>query len=163
LRAEAEQVTDRPSLLVFAERAPLALADHHAITGASTAHSWAIVPGDLLTAVSGVPIDVAVERFWADLGLPLTDDRASFAARALELPNLYAAKREGLERPLVVPTRRNGAFEIRLNDSLGENATIAAFDAAMAGTRPAERIVIDLTETPSGGNTVVARRSWGGS
>src|SRR5437764_12900478 len=43
LRAEAEQVTDRQSLLIFAERVLLALADHHAITGASTAHSWAVV------------------------------------------------------------------------------------------------------------------------
>src|SRR5476649_314856 len=34
LRAEVEQVTDRQSLLVFAERVLLALADHHAITGA---------------------------------------------------------------------------------------------------------------------------------
>jgi len=216
LRAEAEQVTDRQSLLVFAERVLLALADHHAITGASTAHSWAvvpsysdlwierrnagyvvgairdgspaagagIVPGDLLTAVSGVPIGVAVEGFWADLGVPLTDERASFAARvlaagrrdsprhlelrsrsgetrAVELPNLYAANREGLERRLVVSERRGGALEIRLNDSLGEDGTIAAFDAAMAGARRAERIVIDLTETPSGGNTVVARAIMG--
>ena len=117
-------------------------------------------------------------------GLPLTDERASFAARvlaagrrdsprhlelrsrsgetrAVELPNLYAANRERLERPLVVSERRGGALEIRLNDSLGENGTIAAFDAAMAGARPAERIVIDLTETPSGGNTVVARAIMG--
>jgi C-terminal processing protease CtpA/Prc len=216
LRAEAEQVTDRQSLLVFAERVLLALADHHAITGASTAHSWAvvpsyadlwierrnagyvvgairegspaagagIVPGDFLTGVSGVPIGVAVEGFWTDLGLPLTDERASFAARvlaagrrdsprylelrsrsgetrAVELPNLYAANREGLERRLVVSERRGGALEIRLNDSLGADGTIAAFDAAMAEARPAERIVIDLTETPSGGNTVVARAIMG--
>src|SRR3569623_1218459 len=44
LRAEAEQVSDKRSLLRYAERALLALADHHAITGASTAQSWAIVP-----------------------------------------------------------------------------------------------------------------------
>src|SRR3954462_7591905 len=44
LQAEAEQVHDRRSLLLYAERALLALADHHAITGASTSHSWAIVP-----------------------------------------------------------------------------------------------------------------------
>ena len=216
LRAEAEQVTDRLSLLAYAERVLLALADHHAITGASTAHSWAvvpsyadlwierrsggyvidavragspaaragIVPGDRLTAVSEVPIGVAVDGFWADLGLPLTDERASFAARVLaagrrdsprrlglrsrsgearelELPNLYAAQREEPERRLLVSERRGSALEIRLNDSLGENGTIAAFDEAMATARPGERIVIDLTETPSGGNTVVARAIMG--
>ena len=44
LRAEAEAVTDRPSLLLYAERALLMLADHHAITGSAFADSWAIVP-----------------------------------------------------------------------------------------------------------------------
>ena len=44
LRAEAEQVTDKRSLLKVAERMLLLLADHHAITGSSTAESWAVVP-----------------------------------------------------------------------------------------------------------------------
>lgn len=44
LRAEAGAVTDRRSLLRYAERAVAALADHHAITGGSFADSWALVP-----------------------------------------------------------------------------------------------------------------------
>src|SRR5690554_511772 len=35
LRAEAERVEDRRSLIRFAERALLSLADHHAITGSA--------------------------------------------------------------------------------------------------------------------------------
>ena len=37
LRAEAEQVDTQPELVRYAERALTALADHHAITGASLA------------------------------------------------------------------------------------------------------------------------------
>jgi hypothetical protein len=44
LRAEAEAVNDRRSLLRYAEHAVAALADHHAITGGSFADSWGLVP-----------------------------------------------------------------------------------------------------------------------
>lgn len=44
LRAQAERVTDRRSLVRYAERVLSTLADHHAITGASLADSWAVVP-----------------------------------------------------------------------------------------------------------------------
>ena len=39
--------------------------------------------------------------------------------------------------------------------------TVAAFDAAMARARRGQRVVIDLTDTPSGGNTNVARAKLG--
>ncbi|MEA2998232.1 MAG: hypothetical protein QOK17_65 [Sphingomonadales bacterium] len=214
LEAEAEQVHDRRSLLLYAERALLALADHHAITGASTAHSWAIVPsyadlwierrggdyvieavregspgaaagiarGDRLTAVGGVPTAVAVKAFWEDLGLPVTDERAGFAARILaagrrdaprrlevqrggapprtiQLPNLYQVPHP--PRPPVTASHEGAALVLRFNDSLGDDATIAAFDAAMAAAPPRRPVVIDLTDTPSGGNTVVARAVLG--
>jgi PDZ domain-containing protein/peptidase S41-like protein len=214
LRAEAETVHDRASLLRYAERALLALADHHAITGASFADSWAIVPsyadlwverrgetylieavrdespaqraglraGDRLVAVEGVAIAAAVGAFWDDLGLPVTPARAGFAARvlaagrrdrprrltvqgpagpprAVALPNLYAAAPG--DRPPLTAAGQAGALVIRLNDSLGDGATIAAFDAAMARARPGQRIVIDLRDTPGGGNTSVARAMMG--
>lgn len=214
LRAEAEQVTDRRSLLRYAERALLALADHHAITGASFAHSWAVVPsyadvwierssgeyrigavredspaegaavraGDVLIAVDGVPAAEAVAAFWADLGLPVTEERASFAARvlaagrrdrprrlsvrsgsgevrALELPNLYSVGQP--QRPPLSAREEGGDLVVRINDALGDRATIVAFDAAMVSARPGQRVVIDLRDTPSGGNTVVARAMLG--
>jgi carboxyl-terminal processing protease len=214
LDAETEQVHDRRSLLLYAERALLALADHHAITGASTAHDWAIVPsyadlwierrggaylveavrdgspaagaglerGDRLTAVGGMPIAAAVQAFWDDLGLPVTDERAGFAARilaagrrdsprrlelqrgrapprTLELPNLYQLPHP--PRPPVTTTREGAALVLRFNDSLGDDGTIAAFDSAMAAAPPRRPVVIDLTDTPSGGNTVVARAVLG--
>jgi C-terminal processing protease CtpA/Prc len=214
LAAEAARVGDRRALLRYAERFLLALADHHAITGASFADSWAVVPsfadlwierrrdgvflveavragspaeragarsGDVLMFVGGEAIGEAVANFWADLGLPSDEFRAGFAARVLaagrrnaprrltlrrgdrliplELPSLYAEPRT--DRPPVAAERRGGTLRIRFNDSLGQDATIAAFDAAMAGARRGERVTIDLTDTPGGGNTVVARAVLG--
>jgi carboxyl-terminal processing protease len=213
LRLEAEQVTDRRSLLRYVERALLTLSDHHAITGSSLAHSWAVVPsyadlwliendglytvdavrsgspaqeaeigrGDRIVSVDGVPIGEAVSAFWADLGLPMTSERAAFAARvlaagrrdrprriglqrngvprSLELPSLYSTPRE--ERAPITVLEQEDNLTIRINDALGEDATIAAFDAAMAGARAGQPVVIDLRDTPGGGNTTVARAILG--
>jgi hypothetical protein len=209
LRQEAEQVHDRRSLLLYAERALLALADHHAITGASTPHSWAVIPtyadlwverrgadyvvtavregspaaaagiraGETLRTIGGVPVERAVADFWEDLGLPVTQERAGFAARVLAagrrdapralgigahvvtLPNLYAA--HAPDPPPLTARREGRSLVIRFNNSLGDTATIAAFDREMAAARPDDRIVLDLTDTPSGGNTVVARAIMG--
>ncbi|HEX8643477.1 MAG TPA: S41 family peptidase [Allosphingosinicella sp.] len=214
LRGEAERVGDRRALLLFAERALLALADHHAITGASFRDSRAVVPsfadlwieragasyritavregspaesagvrsGDALVAVEGLPIADAVVAFWADLGLAVTEERTAFAARvlaagrrdrprrlairsaagaerALDLPNLYSAAPP--QRPPLAVREEAGALVLRINDALGESATIAAFDAAMAAAGPRRRIILDLRDTPSGGNTVVARAILG--
>ncbi len=214
LRAEADQVGDRRSLLKFAERMLLILADHHAITAASTPESWALVPtysdlwvlkrgrefvidavrqgspaeragivaGDRLVALNGIPVERAVADFWTDLGLARTDERAGFAARVLaagrrnvprwlavqnkrgavrdvELPSLYALAPS--DRPFLTWTQRAGELVIRFHDSLGQEGTITAFDRAMEKARPGQRVVIDLTDTPSGGNTVVARAIMG--
>lgn len=213
LRREADAVSDRRSLLLHAERSLLALADHHAITGASFPDSWAVVPsfsdlwiersggdfvitavrrgspaalagvrpGDALHAIGEVPAAEAIAAFWRDLGLVPDDGRAAFAARVLaagrrnalrrltlrrgaaliplDLPSLYSLPRTG--RPPVSVERDGRRLRIRFNDSLGETATIAAFDAAMAGARPGQPILIDLTDTPSGGNSMVARAILG--
>jgi carboxyl-terminal processing protease len=141
-----------------------------------------IVAGDELTAIGGVPTDQAVADFWRALGLAVTPERADYAARvlaagrrdrsraltvihdgvarALTLPSLYTIKRDlppvSVSMGAKVPTR------ITINNSLGDQATIAAFDAAMAKIASADPVIIDLTDTPSGGNTSVARAmmSW---
>jgi carboxyl-terminal processing protease len=133
-------------------------------------------------AVDGVAADQAVAAFWADLGLPVTAERAGFGARVLaagrrdrprrlsfrtgagevrtlELPNLYSAGPG--RRPPVSTSEEGGVLVIRINDSLGDRATIAAFDSAMGGARPGRRVIVDLRDTPGGGNTVVARAILG--
>jgi len=141
-----------------------------------------IQPGDSLVAVGETGTTQAVAAFWAGLGLEPTGDRAGYAARVLAagrrdrprdltirdaagaerrltLPNLYAAS-PGDRRP-VSAHQANGTLVIRFNDSLGDDATVSAFDAAMAGARPGQPIVLDLTDTASGGNTVIARAIMG--
>jgi carboxyl-terminal processing protease len=46
---------------------------------------------------------------------------------------------------------------IRFNDSLANNSTIEAFDRALKDLRNTRNLIIDLRNTPSGGNTSVAR------
>jgi carboxyl-terminal processing protease len=75
------------------------------------------------------------------------------------LPNLYTGNSS--DRPALTATQDGRTRVIRINDSLGSNATIQAFDVAMEGARPGQRIVLDLTDTPSGGNTTVARAMLG--
>ncbi|MET1112268.1 MAG: PDZ domain-containing protein [Allosphingosinicella sp.] len=153
-----------------------------AVRDGSPAASAGVKAGDRLTAVGGVPTARAVEAFWADLGLPVTAERASFAARVLAagrrdrprtlsfrtgeaaarelaLANLYAAAPG--PRPPLTATPGRGSLTLRINNSLGDSATVAAFDSAMARAGKGDRIVIDLRDTPGGGNTTVARAMMG--
>ena len=146
----------------------------------SPAQSAGIRPGDRLAGVNGVPTAQAVEAFWRELGLSLTDERADYAARVLaagrrdrprnltirsgsgtrsiELPNLYA---KAADRPPLSVTRTASRTIIRFNNSLGDQSTIAAFDAAMGALPRKAPLAIDLRDTPSGGNTSVARAIMG--
>jgi hypothetical protein len=151
-----------------------------AVRPGSPAAASRIAPGERLVAVAGVPTDQAVTAFWQELGLAVTDERADYAARVLAagrrdrprdlsfarngtgrrlaLPNLYGSQVEG---PPLTVTSDGGRTVIRVNNSLGDQATIAAFDAAMAKVPRGAPLVIDLTDTPSGGNTSVARAMLG--
>ena len=153
-----------------------------AVREGSPATGAGVRPGDSLVAVGGTPTSAAVAAFWADLGLEPTGDRAEYAARVLAagrrdrprdltirnaagverrltLPNLYVAGPG--ERPPVTAREVGGVLIIRFNDSLGDNGAVAAFDAAMAGARPNQPVLLDLTDTASGGNTFVARAIMG--
>ena len=153
-----------------------------AVREGSPSASAGIRPGDRLVAVEGVPTETAVAAFWADLGLVPTGDRAGYAVRVLAtgrrdrprdlsiadasgtvrrltLPNLYAAGTG--DRPPVSTRQDSGRLIVRFNDSLGDTATIGAFDAAMADATPGQPVVLDLTDTASGGNTVIARAVMG--
>ncbi len=160
-------------------------ADHvvEAVRPGSPAARAGVRPGDLLAAVGGTDTAQAIAAFWEDLGVAnVTDARAGFAARILaagrrdarrrltferagtplaplDLPNLYQLPRPDL--PPVIAVADGRSLRLRFNDSLGDSATIAAFDAAMAQARPGQPIVLDLTETPSGGNSNVARAILG--
>lgn len=214
LKQEGGRIGSMRDLVTYSERALALLADHHAITGSSTAQSWALFPsfgdlwvevtgtdyvieqvrqgspaeqagirpGDHLKAVQGVATGAAVSAFWGDLGAAGGGERDGYAARVLAagrrdgertltfqrspqpprtltLPNLYQLAPP--DRPVLSAAEDSGGLLIRFHDSLGSDATIAAFDAAMMRARPDQRVVLDLTDTPSGGNTTVARAILG--
>ena len=140
--------------------------------------------GDALVAVDGVPVDQAVRDFWRDLGLRTVAGREAFAARVLAagrrdrprrlavaapdgeprsvvLPSVYAASRSMPPHGALTATPTAAGLRVRLHDSLGDDGTIAAFDAAIATAPAWAPVVVDLRDTPSGGNTVVARAILG--
>jgi hypothetical protein len=147
-----------------------------AVREGSPAEAAGIRAGQTLDAVGGVATTEAVAGFWRELGLTPGDDRDGYAARVLaagrrdrerdltvsgrrlSLPNLYARRED---RPPLTVHEEAGALVIRFNDSLGDGDVIAAFDAAMAGAKSGQPILIDLTDTASGGNTSVARAVMG--
>ncbi|MDO7844879.1 S41 family peptidase [Hymenobacter sp. M29] len=50
---------------------------------------------------------------------------------------------------------------IKINNSLGDNRLIAKFDSTLTALKGTESLILDLRETPSGGNTTVARAIMG--
>ncbi|AIE87333.1 S41 family peptidase [Fimbriimonas ginsengisoli] len=79
-------------------------------------------------------------------------------SRTLTLPT--AAKDETMP-VLTVEHREGGILYIRIENSLGNDDLIRAFDATTPQMRAAKRIVLDLRNTPSGGNSDVARGIMG--
>lgn len=153
-----------------------------AVKPGSPADLAGIQRGDRLTTIDDTPIDTAVTAFWSRLGLEASGERAPYAARvlaagrrdcdrhltltnaagqtrALTLPSLYSLQAD-LPPIMVIPGAK-GAVTIRFNNDLGDSATITAFDAAMAAIAPRATVTLDLSDTPSGGNTSVARAVMG--
>lgn len=153
-----------------------------AVRSGSPAERAGIGVGERLLAVGGQPVEAAVKAYWDDLGSVGGGERDDVAARILAagrrdrprdltiagrtgasrrltLPNLYAIPQP--DRPPVSVTVEGRTTRLRFNDSLGDDATIAAFDAAMARIPRGQRLVIDLADTPGGGNTSIARAVLG--
>jgi carboxyl-terminal processing protease len=147
----------------------------------SPASAAGIRVGDRLTKIGDQPVAVAVAEIWSGLGLAQTPERSAYAARvlaagrrdrkrqlefigigglrAVTLDNLYSKPAD--MPPLAVTRNGHGETVIRFNDSLGEVSTIAAFDAAMAAIPIGRPLILDLSDTPSGGNTTIARAIMG--
>ena len=143
----------------------------------SDAEHAAVRPADVIAAFNDKPIDAVVE---ARLGR--TYPHSNAAAREWALRAVLAGRhgearvlrlRRG-ERdwtvqlpgrdqftdpapPITTSEIRPGVGYIRFNDSLGGDATVQAFDRALDGLRSTRTLIVDLRNTPSGGNSGVAR------
>lgn len=148
------------------------------VRAGSPADVAGIRPGWVLLAIDGVPTQDAARALW-DGALPrqkaytatlaangrrdgtprrLTLRDANGQERTIEAgnPRSFAEQISALP-PLSTTKRDDGVVLIRINNSLGQQETIAAFDEAIAGALSAPAVVLDLRCTPSGGNTDVAR------
>ena len=65
------------------------------------------------------------------------------------------------ERAPLTVSRRDGVVVMRVENALGDDALITAFDDALRAALDAVTLVLDLRNTPSGGNTNVARAIMG--
>ena len=153
-----------------------------AVRDGSPAKGLGVLEGDIIVAVNGIPIGQAIASFWADLGLAETKARAEYAARVLVagrrdrtrkiafknrsgavrelvLPSLYEL--EQVARPPVSVCRFGEQTVVRFNNSLDDFITIIAFDQAMRSIPQGDDLILDLRDTPSGGNTLVARAVMG--
>jgi len=144
----------------------------------SDAQRAGIKPTDIVVSIDNTPIADAVDarlgrsyshsvapaRDWALRAVPagrhdttrLLQIRQDKTIRAVEL-----AARDQFGAPSPEPLRHSQIAPdigyMRFNNSLGENSTIQAFDRALAELRNTRGLILDLRNTPSGGNTVVAK------
>lgn len=131
--------------------------------------------GDEVRAIDGVPV-AAATAVWAPRHATQPDAAAQVyalqiaiagrhreATRRLQLQRgdqrLELSFTPGVERPagLLGVQKLGEVGVIRLHNSLGDDALVPAFDAALQQLDDVRALVLDLRDTPSGGNTQVAR------
>lgn len=149
----------------------------------SDAQTQGIVPGTEIISINGQTPQAAVEavmgRPLAELTAPQLDAGITIALAGLRQQPRQLTLAVGAERrsctlrspgeqakqlqtapPLGIERRGETAI-IRFNNSLGRNETIASFRAALLEVQAAKVLVLDFRNTPSGGNTTVARGIMG--
>ena len=143
----------------------------------SDAERAGIRPGAVVLSIDGVPIGDAVDRA-IGRAVPKGDPAARNWAlrrvlagrhgRARRIVASQSGERRELELPAKATVARDpapvtfrrlegGVGYIRFNDSLGGAATVGEFDRALEALRDTRGLVIDLRDTPGGGNSTVAR------
>jgi len=168
-------VPSSSDMIIRIENAQYLVAD---VRDGSSADKAGIRPGWHLLSVNGLAMDEATKLPSGDLLPQPTITQREYAATlvangrrngtrhltfvengatpiTLSNPREYAIAVSSL--PPVSTTSVGNFGVIRFNNSLGNNDTIFAFDAAMAEMSETGGLIIDLRNTPSGGNTEVAR------
>ncbi|MFC6222818.1 S41 family peptidase [Hymenobacter artigasi] len=77
-------------------------------------------------------------------------------------PDQPTAQLEHIQYARPLESRQLGTIGyIKINNSLGDNRLMAAFDSTLEALAGTTGLILDLRETPSGGNTTVARAIMG--
>lgn len=146
----------------------------------SGAELCGLIAGMEISSLNGIPIDDAVSDI---IGKSITTPDAevkNWAIRTLlagnyetkrnigvlvngKLKELYPDEAQDVysyykyDSPIEFKTVDRNFGYIKINNSLGDDGTINAFDSAMALLENTNGMIIDLRETPGGGNSTVAR------
>ncbi len=149
------------------------------VRAASAAANAGLRPGMRVITIDGRPVAEAVDALepkHLSTPDPAARDwalRVALAGRQDQRPVEVEVEADGRrkafayvpDRPrtaLLLETRRVGRIGVvTIRNSLGDSALIAAFDDALTALRDADGVVLDLRDTPSGGNTAVARGIMG--
>jgi carboxyl-terminal processing protease len=139
--------------------------------------------GMVIIGFNQVPVDEAIKKYLPKSSKEIDIDMLEYAANLL-LAGTHDTKREitvlvnGKEqtfKPDMVPNRTdqqtanlveseiltNNTGYIKINNSLGNTRLISEFDLALDSLKNTHKLILDLRETPSGGNSTVARAIMG--
>ncbi|MGJ8558651.1 MAG: S41 family peptidase [Litorimonas sp.] len=159
------------------------------VRAGSAALAGGLRTGSDIVAVDGVPIARHVSAVFADFLDQPSDAQRAYAAtlvangrregdrqidvrlpdgtvQSVTLANPRLLAKDIMDSP-AVETRRvttpdgSNIAILRINNRLGDNGLITAFDAAMATVTDADGVILDLRNTPSGGNAEVGRSILG--
>jgi C-terminal processing protease CtpA/Prc len=137
------------------------------------------VAGMRIVAVNNIPVDEAIHPFIGKAQRSIDVEAKNFALRLLLAGNHVTARKisvtynnavvdfypdkDGLQleniqyKAKVESKRIQNIGYIRINNFLYDNSLIKDFDSALNSLMSTQALMIDLRETPSGGNTTVAR------
>ena len=146
----------------------------------SKAEKSGIKPGMEVVSFNNEPIDAQLKKFLPRSVDTYTPEMYSYALNML-FAGTYVQKREfGIKENGSIKKYHPDDMEadstkglleykilkgnigyIKINNSLGNNQLIAAFDQALDSLMNTKGLILNLSETPSGGNTTVARGIMG--
>lgn len=136
-----------------------------------------------VVAINDIPVAEAIKPFLPKTVIPLNNEAKSFALRlALAgnhvqprkltmqyrgvqqdfFPDKNGLQLEHIQYESKIESKRIGnTGYIRINDCLYDNALIPLFDSVMQSFANTQSLILDFRETPSGGNTSVAKAIMG--
>ena len=138
-----------------------------------------ILAGMEVIAVNDIPVQAATERFLPKALEPVTNEAKSFVLRLVLAgnhiqPRKFTLRYKGAIKDffpdktglLLEHIQYAGKIEsklvgstgyIKINDCLYDNDLVPVFDSVMESFKNTTSLILDLRETPGGGNTSVAR------